>query len=555
MFKVAVLGLLFCLAALSLSAQYVYNKLWDYRYGGTSEDILGDMFIQMWDGGYVIGGSSSSGTSGDKTENNWDSTLNHYDYWIVKLDALGQKQWSKRYGGKLQDNLYQIQQANDGGYILAGDSYSNADGDKSQNCRGGFDYWIVKIDSLGNKQWDKRFGGNGNEFSGEIQSTTDGGYIITGTSTSGLVGDKTQSNWGSGNKEDYWVVKIDSAGNKQWDKRYGGDLYEFGTAIKQTTDGGYLVGGYSTSDSSGDKSQANWKRQYDNFWIVKTDGSGNKLWDKRYGGIRGDLLYCVQTTDNNGFILAGSSYSDMEGDKTQAGNGGFDYWIIKIDSLGNKIWDKAYGATDEDQLNSMAKTDDGGYLLCGDSQSPSGGDKSENNVAGTYVQPWLVKIDSLGNKQWDKTIMVGGRGASYSSAIQSKDGCYVVCSTSWADAGWDKSQSAWNSSTDYWVLKFCMEEYNSVDNGQQATDNGQLQVYPTPFTSDVSIAVNFTQPGEHTATFTITNPTGQTVYQKQESNLASTYTKMLDLSYLPNGVYFIAVEVDGECITKQVVKQ
>jgi hypothetical protein len=543
------LSIFVCLCLFSaLNAQYVFHKQWDYRYGGEETEVTGNTILQARDGGYIAGGSSKSSISGDRSEANWDSTLAKYDYWVVKLNSTGQKVWDKRFGGALQDNFYSLALTKDGGYILGGDSYSNADGDKTQTCRGGFDYWIVKIDSDGTKQWDKRFGGNGNESLGEVQQTTDGGYIIGGTSTSGLNGDKTQYNWGGGNKEDYWVVKTDSAGNKQWDKRFGGDRYDFETTIKQTKDGGFLLGGYSDSDTSGDKTQANWAYTY-NFWVVRIDSMGNQLWDKRFGGTRGEHLLAMIEVDG-GFVLAGDSYSDISGDKGQVSNGSMDYWIIKIDSAGNKIWDKGFGGNDEDQLYSIAKTTDGGYLLSGDSRTRyASGNKSEDNVVDLHNQPWIIKTDSLGNKEWDKTIMVGGAG--FSSAVESSRGCYLVYSTTSAEIGWDKTQMSWNSSSDYWLLKFCMEPYTGIN--AQASESAQLEVYPNPFTSDISISLQ--KQNLHAASFTITNAVGQTIYHRQETNLSSNYTKMLDLSYLPNGLYFIAVEVDGERMIRQVVKQ
>jgi hypothetical protein len=540
------LSIFVCLCLFSaLNAQYVFHKQWDYRYGGTQYEVFSNISKTI-EGGFILGGSSNSGISGNRTQANWDSTMDKYDFWVVKLNAEGQKVWDKRFGGALQDNFYSLALTKDGGYILGGDSYSNADGDKTQSCRGGFDYWIVKIDSAGTKQWDKRFGGNGGESLGQVQQTTDGGFIIGGTSYSGAVGDKTQPSWGA---RDYWVVKTDSAGNKQWDKRFGGDRYDFETTIQQTKDGGFLLGGYSDSDTSGDKTQANWAYTY-NFWVVKIDSMGNQLWDKRFGGTRGEHLLAMIEVDG-GFVLAGDSYSDISGDKGQVNNGSMDYWIIKIDSAGNKIWDKGFGGNDEDQLYSIAKTADGGYLLSGDSRTRfASGSKSEDNVVDLYTQPWVIKTDSLGNKEWDKTIMTGGAG--WSRALQVSAECYLVGTFSGADSAWDKTQNSWGSTSDYWVIKFCMEPYTGI-NAQAAEGATQVQVYPNPFATDISISIQ--KQNLHAASFTITNAVGQTVYQRQETNLSSNYTKMLDLSYLPNGVYFIAVEVDGERTVRQVVKQ
>jgi hypothetical protein len=178
-----------------------------------------------------------------------------------------------------------------------------------------------------------------------------------------------------------------------------------------------------------------------------------------------------------------------------------------------------------------------------------GGDKTELNLGG--FQSWIVKIDSVGNKQWDKTILTTG-GDSNGYAIETADGCYLITTASNGGIGGNKTQAAWDSSYDFFVVKFCMEPFNGIS--EQTTEGGALlQVYPNPFTSDISISLQ--KQNLHAASFTITNAVGQTIYHRQETNLSSNYTKMLDLSYLPNGLYFIAVEVDGERMIRQVVKQ
>lgn len=379
-----------------------------------------------------------------------------------------------------------------------------------------------------------------------MDQTSDGGYVLGGVSTSPISGDKTQANWGG---EDYWVVKIDSAGNKIWDKRFGGTGYDFLYALKQCRDGGYLLGGISSSDSSGDKTQANWSSNHYNFWIVKIDSAGNKLWDKRFGGTLGEYFWVIEQTLDNGFILGGSTASGISGDKTQPNRGNLDYWIVKIDSVGNKQWDRDFGGTDEDVLRSLCLTKDGGYLVGGVTKSPNSGDKTENNLG--IQQPWIIKLDSLGNKQCDKTIFL--LGVSFiSNAIETKDGCYMVGSSSGQGIGGYRTQPSWGFD-DYWIMKFCMDTFTAIDDRHETIDNRQIQVYPNPFTTDLSIALK----GEnmHEATFTITNALGQVIYKREENNLSSNYTKMLDLSYLPNGVYFIEVTINGETSAKRVVKQ
>ncbi len=255
------------------------------------------------------------------------------------------KQWDKRFGGNDYDELYSCQQTTDGGYILGGYSGSHVGGDKTEGSRGYNDYWIVKIDANGIKQWDKRFGGTFYDELQSLQQTTDGGYILGGTSRSGIGGDKTEDSRGY---NDYWVVKIDTNGIKQWDKCFGGSGDDQLYAVQQTSDGGYILGGSSTSGISGDKTEDNWG--FEDYWIVKIDDNGIKQWDKRFGGTNIDYFRCLQKTKDGNYILGGSSASDVNGDKTVPLWGGFDYWIIKIDANGFKIWDKDYGAGDGETL-------------------------------------------------------------------------------------------------------------------------------------------------------------------------------------------------------------
>ncbi len=415
--SLSVVVLCLCISCSHFSfSQNPLVKMWDKRFGGI--DAEGFYSIQQTsDGGFILGGISYSPISGDKTQNTWGSS----DYWIVKTDSLGSKQWDKDFGGTSDDWLPSLQQTVDGGYILGGNSKSGIGGDKTQNTwsMDTADYWIVKTDSLGNKQWDKNFGGTNWEDLSSIQQTADGGYILGGTSASDISGDKTQNTWGT--TSDYWIVKIDALGNKQWDKNFGGMGNDHLQSILQTSDGGYIFGGYSASNSSGDKTQNLWG--FTDYWIVKTDSLGNKQWDKDFGGTDWQRLYSIQQTNDGGYILGGWSTSSISGDKTQDTNGDYDYWILKTDSLGNKQWDKDFGGSDRDEFRFVQQTNDGGYLLSGDSDSPISGNKTESNLGNK--QTWLVKTDSLGNILWDKTAhtLIGGYQGL---AIQTHENCNVI---------------------------------------------------------------------------------------------------------------------------------
>ena len=430
--------------------QNTLTKQWDKRYGGTVQEGL-TCFQQTTDGGYILGGVSVSGISGDKTQSNWGGE----DYWIVKTDSLGNIEWDKRFGGTDPDVLFSLQQTADGGYILGGFSWSGISGDKTQPSWGDHDYWIVKIDPLGNMQWNKRFGGTNSDYLFSLQQTTDGGYILGGWSYSGTGGNKTQPLWG---EVDYWIVKTDSLGNMQWDKRFGGTGWDQLYSLQQTTDGGYILGGHSNSGISGDKTQPSFGG-FD-YWIVKTDSLGNMQWDKRFGGTSHDKLNSLQQTTDGGYILGGRSLSGIGGDKTQASWGGYDYWIVKTDPLGNMLWDKRFGGINDEEYydnpGNVTQTSDKGYLIAGASDSPISGDKTENNLG--LKQTWVVKTDSSGILQWDKTIFTTGTDLT-GLVIQSKDGCYVMANCTDGGIGGYKTQLNWDTNNydtpDYWIVKFC----------------------------------------------------------------------------------------------------
>ena len=545
--KNIIFSLLFVLTSYLTFSQQILTKQWDRRFGGSSGDVL-DILLETKGGGYILGGSSASEASGDKSESNWDISLLTRDFWILEIDSDSNKLWDKRFGGTSTEGLYSLQQTTDAGYILAGRSYSGMNGNKTQPSWGSGDYWVVKVDSIGNKQWDKRFGGILDDELYAVQQTSNGGYILGGYSFSGIGGDKTQDNRDLTNStSDFWVVKIDSSGNKQWDKRFGGNDMDGINSLLQTCDGGYILGGTSSSGISGDKTQTNWDTitfSYD-MWIVKIDSSGYKLWDKRFGGKSSDHLFNVLQLSDGGYLMAGASASGIEGDKTSNGTG---YWIVKIDSAGNKLWDKVYqpATADPARISSFFITKDGGFLIGNFSGLNAGGDKSEDNLGPT--QTWVVKTDSLGNKQWDKTIFTTGFDDS-GYAIETKEGCYLIGNYTFAGIGGYKTQSNWAGSTDCWVVKFCFEAVGIND----LNDNPNVLVYPNPFTTDIAITLQKENLKE--ATFTISNMLGQVLFIKEENNLASSYTKMLDLSYLPNGVYLVEVIADGERVVKKVVKE
>ncbi len=516
-------------------------KQWDYRFGGTDNDLLYSI-QQTGDNGYILAGYTLSDSSGDKTQNRWGG----YDYWIVKTDSVGTRQWDKNFGGTLDDIFSSVQQTPDGGYILGGYSNSGISGDKSESCWGGYDYWMVKTDANGNKQWDKTFGGFNFDFLRALEQTNDGGYILGGYSFSGISGDKTQANWDtSGSTCDYWIVKTDSSGNMQWDIDLGGTGYDFFFSIQQTAEGGYIGGGYSFSDSSGDKTQNTWGNA--DYWIVKIDSMGNKQWDKDFGGTDGEALSSLKQTSDEGYILGGTSESGISGDKTQALWGGNDYWIVKTDMYGNKQWDKDFGGTDIDEMYDIRKTADGGYLFFGDSYSPVSGNKTENNLG--PEQMWILKTDSIGNKQWDKTIFTTGHDEQ-GMGVQAHDGCYAfACQTS-AGTGGYKSQPNQDSSgitADYWIIKFC--DTSATTSIFQVPDNSiSISISPNPTTNNFIVTFPNTINKGSIEIYTVL---GKKIFIEDIFNVSQKEVRLKNVA----GIYFVKVrDEEKEYCEKLVIE-
>lgn len=412
---------------------------WDKTFGGNKPDYLSTM-ISTSDGGYLLSGYSSSGMNGDRSEN----SRGGHDYWIVKTNKEGIKQWDKRFGGTSDDILSSVLQSRDGSYLLSGYSASATGGDKTEDSQGELDYWVVKIDSSGNKLWDKRFGGSGTDVLRSAILSPDGGYLLAGNSYSQVSGDKSQDSRGA---EDFWIVKIDSSGNKQWDHRYGGVNAEYLSNVLSIGKEGYLLVGTSYSGIEADKSQDS--RGGWDYWLVKVDSVGNKQWDKRFGGSRSDFpAQVIQTGDGN-YLLAGISDSGIGGDKTQDNRGGWDYWLVKTDTNGSKLWDKRFGGGLNDDLNVLLESKDGNYLLGGSSDSETGSDKTSESKGGNDY--WLVKVNNQGVKLWDMAF--GGNTDDQLFAVaQTLSGNYLLAGYSSSPISGDKTIDS-KGSHDYWLLK------------------------------------------------------------------------------------------------------
>ncbi len=246
--------------------------------------------------------------------------------------------------------------------------------------------------------WNKTFGGNGNDPGGSVQVTRDSGYILTGLTES----------YGAGGG-DLWLIKTDSNGTEEWNKTIGGVNLDVGMSVQQAKDGGYIITGYTESYGNG-KSDT---------WLIKTDSKGNKKWDNTFGGRDNDAGYSVQETKDDGYIIAGATSS--------YGFGKDDLWLIKTDSTGKEQWNKTFGGPGDDEGWSVVETEDSGFIVTGLTESYGAGS----------ADAWLIKTDSDGNKEWDKTF--GGSSGDVGRSVQEIKGKgYII--TGWTNALFNEAE-------------------------------------------------------------------------------------------------------------------
>ncbi len=311
-------------------------KRWIKTFGGIANDICLSV-EQTFDAGYIIAGwTSSYGTE-------------KADFWLIKTDNNGIEEWNRTFGGTDYDYGESVQQTTDGGYIITGItnfSYNTGYGD----------FWLIKTNNIGIEEWNRTFGGTNVDWPHSVQQTTDGGYIIMGVTNSFEL-----------DNEDIYLVKTDADGTKVWDKTFGGISQDLGYSAQQTSDQGYIITGgtYSSNTNS-----------YD-IWLIKTNINGDETWNRTYGGISGDNGYSVQQTSDGGYIVIGYTYSFSAGKE--------DIWLIKTDKSGNKLWDNTFGGINHDGGYSVQQTSDGGYIITGYTDSFDAGNynvwliKTDNN--------------------------------------------------------------------------------------------------------------------------------------------------------------------------------
>jgi hypothetical protein len=334
---------------------------WIMAYGG-DYGSEGFSVQQTSDGGYIVAGYNAPGLS----------SFDRNDIYVIKTNASGDTIWSKTYGGTENDEGNSVRQTADGGYIIAG--YTRSFG------AGSYDVYVIKTNASGDTLWTRTYGGTGDDYGRSVQQTADGGYIVAGQTNS----------FGAGGF-DVCVIKTDASGDTLWTRTYGGTGDDHGYSVQQTSDGGYIVAGYTTSFGAGSA----------DVYLIKTDASGDTLWTRTYGGTSDDCGYSVRQTSDKGYVIAGTTFSFGAGDH--------DVYLMRTNASGDTLWTKTYGRVFNDEAYSVQQTTDGGYVVAG----------------WTDGDVWLIKTDASGDSLWTRGY--GATEPDYGYSVQqTSDGGYII---------------------------------------------------------------------------------------------------------------------------------
>lgn len=491
------------LLATKLAFAQVPAIQWQKSYGGNSNETANSI-VQTSDGGYIMAGYTNS-TNGDIHSNQGNN-----DYWVVKTDALGTIEWQKTYGGTFDDQANSIIQTTDGGYIIAGFSDSN-NGDIT-NFHGDKDYWIVKIDSTGTIEWQKKYGGDDKESAYEIKQTVDGGYIVAGQTYSydGVIravnGDVTNFHGGI----DGWLVKLSNTGVIEWEKCFGNTEIDNFMTITQTADGGYIAAG---------------EHAYYGYWVVKCNNMGNIEWE--YLDTDGDIVHSIKQTTDGGYILTGDTV-------TRIGNAtGHNFGVTKLNNFGELEWKKSFGGDGFfDVPRSLQLTPDGGFIIAGVTNSNWSGNVGPSNGA---QDMWVIKLSGNGTLQWQKCL--GGTTYDGANEIQvTSDNGYIIAGFSQSNNG---NVTGNHGGTDFWIVKLMPDAI--LETKDISSHTNVVHFYPNPAKDKIS----FNQSITNVVLYSII---GTTIFETNN-------IKELNISHFKRGNYILKITTNGETFYKKLIKE
>jgi hypothetical protein len=465
--KLYLISILILVSVLS-RAQVTFQKVYMLGFHQSAKEVL-----PTSDGGYLIAGMTRTSIAGDT------------DIFMIKTNGTGDIMWTKQYGGIMPEYPNSMLALDDGGFFILGYTRSYGAGNN--------DSWLIKIDAAGNMQWNKTYGGGGDDEAKEIIKTSDGNYVFVG-----------RTNYSGGSNYDGFLTKIDGSGNALWTKYYGSSLYETTRSVKQCSDGGFIALGQTMS--YGDA-------LHGDIYLVRTNSSGDMTWYKTYGG---------PLEDDGNFVLANNDGTfTFTSETTSFGSGDFDVQATKVSSDGTIIWNKFYGGTEKDVSKTIRYTNDGGYIIGAISRS----------FGWTYPQMWLVKIDGDGNMQWSVDYGIAWYHDHCHSAMQVSDGGYLSIGHQ-ADA---------NNTTHIFFVKTNSAGLIGVDELAAAKS---FSIFPNPSNGIFNIVSSGT-----IQSVKITDVLGNSIKYLDTDERAL----RVDIADKPKGAYLVTVQSGKSSFTRKIV--
>ncbi len=499
---------------------------------GGSGDEMGSAILETSAGDFVICGSSDSPASGDKQQN----SFGYLDFWTIKLSPDGSIIWEKTFGGSDMDLASVIVETPDHGYLIGGSSSSPISGNKTSTNYGGHDIWLIKLDSNGNEEWQQTYGGILDDGLADI-AITNNGYLLAGSSSSPISGNKTVDTIGSA---DFWIIEIDFQGNIQNQHVYGGVKGDYAVNMLPYKGNYFILSGNSNSDISGDKQQNSFGES--DYWIIKTDLQANILSSNTFGGNNFDSFGGSIINSNNEIYLYGESLSDISGVKTATKFGSFDLWIVKLDSSLNKIWDVSFGGDQWERFaghSALYSNQMDLLIIAGLSHSSISGNKTIPSFGNDDF--WIIGTDNYGDKAFE---FVAG-GTSFDrplNMLETSSGRILVLGLSASEISGNKSEPN-KGGADIWLVEL---DFNLSIKKVAVEDD--MIVYPVPSKT----MLFFSSPvGETLATTSISDLQGHVLLCQE--GLLSREDNRIDVSNLAAGVYILSITGDSFRYSRKIV--
>jgi len=542
-------GVLFLCSVLGVSAQEV---VWQKDIKSSTQDFLSQVTTTI-DQQYLITGSSiqtgngmsKAGGKSNMPVANSQQPNNGYDFHLIKLNQQGEEVWEKYFSGQNHDFLSATVNTQDGGFVLAGTSFSGKGLDKKEDSKGGSDIWLIRINEFGDELWQKTIGSASDEEARAVIQTTDMGFFVAGNRTTGSLREPQGTGTIGYGSKDVLIVRLDKNGKELSQLIIGGKGLDEVEKMIPTKDGGALLGIYSRSNAGGSKKTENFGEG--DYWIIKLSKDGKVEWEKNFGGKGDDHVRTLALT-STGFLIGGESRSERSGNKTVGIEEGTDLWLISLNEKGEEIWQKSYNFRNRDVLMGMSvlhASDDKsskGILLGGYTQA-------EGRIESDDETFWMLYLNEKGEEQWRKHVKGESRKKEerLSDIKLNRDGSIILAGTSAEELG----KENWK------IVKLGDKQID------QLIEKQDIKIYPNPVTDYAYIEIGFPSTSSGT---TPSTGSGQgfeaeiVVYDIGGRQLQSLKTKnkvtKINTQNLIQGAYLVTVKTnDNKTANAKLIKK